>query len=129
VLRIEVDKSSDGDAQSLLTKLEQFTAGIFSGVTRDNEPANQPLHPQIGYRDALGEYLVGQSSEGGQITNYGFTLVTATDEPSGATIGVLVAVPEPDRLAGQSPGAPRVVKVVAGFVDQVMKHVFWTPPQ
>ena len=63
------------------------------------------LHPQVGYKDALGEYLVGTSSEGGQITNYGFTLVTASDPDTNATIWVLVAVPEPDRLAGS--GAER----------------------
>jgi hypothetical protein len=129
VLRIEVDKAGDVDAKTLLGKLEQFTDGLFSGVARDDDPRNIPLHPQIGYRDALGEYLVGNSAEGGQITNYGFTLVTATDAPSNSTIGVLVAVPEPDRLAGDSPGSPRIVKVVAGVVDDVMKHVFWTPPQ
>jgi hypothetical protein len=129
VLRIEVDKASDVDAQTLLDDLEQFTDGLFTGVTRDNEPRNVPLHPQIGYRDALGEYLVGTSSEGGQITNYGFTLVTATDAPSNATIGVLVAVPEPDRLAGQDPGSPRILKLVGGLVDEVMKHVFWARPQ
>ncbi len=129
VLRIEADRATDVDAPKLLSALEQFTAGIFTGVARDNSPANMPLHPQIGYMDALGEYLVGTSSEGGQITNYGFTLVTASDTTTNATIGVLVAVPEPDRLAGSGAGAPRVVKLVAGLVDEVMKHVYWTPPQ
>lgn len=129
VLRIEVDSATDVDAQTLLTDLEQFTAGIFTGVQRDDQPANRPLHPQIGYVDALGEYLVGSSKEGGQITNYGFTLVTATNTASNTTIGVLVAVPEPDRLLGTDAGAPRVVKYVNGLVDDVMKRVYWTPPQ
>ena len=129
VLRIEVDKASDVDAPTLLTDLEQFTAGLFTGVARDTDPRNRLLHPQIGYQDGFGEYLVGTSSEGGQITNYGFTLVTASDPASNATIGVLIAVPEPDRLAGDGAGAPRIVKLVAGLVDEVMKRVYWTPPQ
>jgi hypothetical protein len=129
VLRIEVDSASEVDAPNLLSALEQFTAGIFTGVARDSSPANMLLHPQIGYKDALGEYLVGTSSEGGQITNYGFTLVTASDAGTNTTIGVLVAVPEPDRLAGSGSGAPRIVKLVAGLVDEVMKHVYWTAPQ
>jgi len=129
VLRVEVDKATDINAPDLLSALEQFTAGIFTGVKRDNSTANMPLHPQIGYKDALGEYLVGTSSEGGQITNYGFTLVTASDASTNSTIGVLVAVPEPDRLAGSGAGAPRIVKLVAGLVDETLKHVYWTPPQ
>jgi len=129
VLRIEVDSATDVDAPTLLSALEQFTAGIFTGVARDTSPANRPLHPQIGYKEALGEYLVGTSSEGGQITNLGFMLVTASDPTSNATIGVLVAVPEPDRLAGSGAGAPRIMKLVDGLVDEVMRHVYWTPPQ
>jgi hypothetical protein len=129
VLRIEVDQAGAVDAPTLLSSLEQLTDGIFTGVAHDDDPRSLLLHPQIGYRDALGEYLVGTSSEGGQITNYGFTLVTAGDAASNATIGVLVAVPEPDRLASDRAGAPRIVKLVSGLVDEVLKHVYWTPPQ
>lgn len=127
VVRVETYPAADASPDQLVSAMRDFVGTILEGVAPNTEDKNRPLHPQIGYRDAVGGYYTGFSSEGGQIVDYGVIILAASDGQS--TMGYMIFTPSPDRQVTDDPNGPRLVKLVGQLVDVMLSHTWWTAPQ
>ncbi len=126
LLRFEIQPTGTVTPDAMQQALRSLAANNMEGLAENTEAKNKALHPQIGYTDSLWTYLTGTTSDGGQITDYGVTLMSASDGKN--TIGVFLAVAGPDDNLGGS-GGPRRVKAAGGIADEVLHHVFWSGAQ